>query len=317
MATQTLAEASKFFQDELVRGVAMDIVTVNPLFQVLPFTSMVGSAITVNREDALGDSGLYNVGDTITDRSPGTYAQTTFSPTKLIGQIDMDELTQLMGENAGSDTAGREISGKAKSIGRLFQSQMANGDGVKPNMNSFHSLVDSGQFTTASGGRDLSFEGIDELLDLVLSKDGVVDFLMSHRTLLRAYKVLYRAMGGSEPTTTVFTLPDGTERRVLTYEGIPWFANDYLSTTETANGAALTGGNLTSLWAGAWDDGTRRVGLSAIYPEGSDAGIQVVPLGISEERDEQMWRLKQYVEFANFNRKALARHASLNLTITA
>ena len=89
-------------------------------------------------------------------------------------------------------------------------------------------------------------------------------------------------------------------------------ARDWIGITETANGAALTGGALTSVWAGCWDDGTRKTGITAIYPEGVPAGIDVSRVGTSETKDEEIYRLKWYTNMAIFNRRAIARLPSIN-----
>jgi len=311
MSTQTLAELTKFVQDDLVRGVAEDIITVNPWFQFMPMDGYSGDGVTVNRENALGDAGLYSVGDSITHRTPSTATATTFTASKIIGQVDMDGLVQAQGSSDGVDMSAQEISSKSKTIGRTFQNQVAVGDGSSPNMNSLHSLCDSSQYTTASAGQALTFALIDELLDLVIAKDGEVDFIVAHRSMLRKYKALYRALGGAAPTD-VITLPNGLKRTVLMYDGIPLFRNDYITITETANGAATTTGALTSLYAGCWDDGSRKLGVSAIYPEGVPAGIQVESVGTSETKDEVIHRIKWYVNFAQFNRRGLARLTSVN-----
>lgn len=316
MSTQTLAELANFVHDDLTKGVAQDIITVNPIFGYVPFTGYRGNGVSVNREQALGDSGLYSVGDTITHRTPSTSAKVTFVSTKLIGQTDMDNLVQVEGESDGVDMLAQELSSKSKSISRLFQTQMVGGSGVLPNMNSFHSLIDSSQYTAASAGQALSFALLDQLLALVLAKDGQVDFIMWHRNAEIQFKALYRALGGAQPQTTIWTNPfNGEQRTILTYEGIPCFRNDYLSITETANGAALTGGDKMSVWAGVWDDGSRKVGLSAIYPEASQAGIQIKQVGTAETKDEEIWRLVWYTNLANFNRRGLARLPSITTAI--
>ena len=132
--------------------------------------------------------------------------------------------------------------------------------------------------------------------------------MMAPRTM-RSYKALLRGMGGT-PADWVVSLPDG--RTTIGYEGIPIFKNEYLSVAETANGAALTGGALTSVWAGCFDDGTRRVGISGIYPEGTPAGISVEAVGAAENKDSQIVRVKQYTNFVCFNRRGLARLTSIN-----
>lgn len=316
MSTQTLAELAKFIDDDRVGGVAEDIITTNPIWMRLPMRGFQGDSIRVNRENTLGDAGLYSVGDTITDRTPSSASQINFTNTKLIGQVDLDKEVQAKGESDGVNQAAAEIASKSKSIARLMQTQMATGDGVAPNAHSWHSLCDSGQYTTASSGQDLSFELLWELLDLVKAKDGQVDYLTSHSIFVRLYKSLCVSLGGTVPTD-VYTLPDGQTRTVVTFEDIPWFKNDYLSTAETANGAALTGGALGSVYAGVWDDGTGKVGASLIYPEEIPAGIRVEQVGTSETKDEEIYRVLASWGFANFNRRGLARLTSLNKTLSS
>lgn len=309
MATQTLAEAAKYINDEIVAGVAEDIIDLNPWFSILPYMGFTGQSINVNRETTIGDSGVYDVGDTITDKAASAVTKISFLATKLIGDAEMDNLVQAQSEGDGVDQLAIEISSKAKSIARLFQTGIATGTGVAPQLNSFHSLVDASQYTTASAGQALSFALLDELLDLVVAKDGQVDFIMMPARTMRSFKVLLRGLGGTAADWVV-TLPDG--RTTIGYEGIPIFKNEYLSVTETANGAALTTGALTSVYAGCFDDGSRKVGVAAIHPIKVPAGISVEEIGQKEAKDEGIWRVKQYVNFAIFNRRGVARLTSIN-----
>ena len=52
MATQTLAEAAKLINNQIVQGVAEDIITTNPMWNAMPWTGYEGQAILVNRENA-------------------------------------------------------------------------------------------------------------------------------------------------------------------------------------------------------------------------------------------------------------------------
>lgn len=309
MSSQTLAEAAKHINNEIAQGVAEDIIDVNPIYAVLPFTGFAGQAIVVNREKTLGDAGFYAVDGTITHKTPSSTDQISFQATKLIGDVEMDNLVQATSGSAGVDQTAIEISSKAKNVGRLFQQGMANGDGSSPNMNSLPFLCDSSQFTQASAGQAISFELLDELCDLVVAKDGEVDWIQMSARTLRSYKALLRGLGGT-PADWVVNLPDG--RKTIGYEGVPIFKNTYLSVTETANGAALTGGALTSVYAGVWDDGSKKVGVSAIHPESVPAGIVVEPVGTMENKDSKLWRVKQYANLASFNRRGLARLPSIN-----
>ena len=312
MATQTLAEAAKLINDEIVAGVAEDFITINPMFLFMPFIGYEGQGIIVNRELTLGGADEFSVGASISAaaKAAATFTRKTFTATKIIGDAEMDGLVQAESVGGGVDQLALELSLKAKQVGRLFQQGMATGTGTSPQMNSLHSLCDSGQYTAAAATQSLSFLLLDELLDLVKSKDGECDWLMMPARTLRSLKVLYRALGGAMPTD-VLVMPDGTNRTVYKYEDIPVFKNEYLSVEETSNGAALAGSVLTSVWAGVWDDGSRKIGLSAIHPIAVPGGIQVHAAGYKEEFDEEIWRVKQYANVALFNRKGLARLTSL------
>ena len=309
MATQSLIEAAKLINDEIVAGIVADIIDVNPMYASLPFTSYQGQAIVINRENALGDSEMLGVDGTIVAKAAATFSQKTRSATKLIGDVEMDGLVQAQSASAGVNQIAVEISSKAKSIGRLFQQGMATGDNTGDNMHSFHTETPGTQFTGVSAGQALSFELMDEGMDLVLSKDGEVDFCMMPRKIMRAYKVLLRALGGTAADWVV-TLPDG--RTTIGYEGVPIFSNTFLSTTETANGAALAAGALSSVWFGNFDDGSQKIGVSGIYPEGLPAGIQIKDLGAQETKDTDIIRLKMYANFCSFSEKAVGRLVSIN-----
>lgn len=311
MATQTLAEAKKLINNEIVAGVAEDIFTTNPIYNVLPFTSYDGQALLVNRENALGNAQHLAVGGTITAKDAATFTQVAFTAVTTIGDAELNGLVAAQSQSAGVDQMAVEISSKAKSVGRLLQAGMATGTGVAPQLNSFHTLVDAAQFTTASAGQALSFALLDELLDLVKAKDGEVDFLLLPSRTLRSYRALVRALGGVNEVIA-FDMGNGRTRNVDVYNGIPMFQNDYLSVVETANGAALTGGALTSVYAGCFDDGSQKIGASMIYPAGTPVGIAIENIGAAETKDEMIMRVKSYSNFAVFNRKGLARLTSIN-----
>ena len=311
MASQTLAEAAKLINNEIVVGVAEDIITTNPIWNVIPWIGYDGQAIVVNRENALGTVMNLAVGGTITAKAAATFVQKTFTAVTTIGDAELNGLVAAQSSSAGVDQMALEVSSKAKSVGRYLQQGMAVGTGTSPAMNSFHSLCDASQYTTASAGQALSFPLLDQLLDLVKAKDGEVDFISAPARTIRAYKALVRALGGVNEVMA-FTMPNGTTRNVSAYEGVPIFQNDYISVVETANGAAITGGALTSVYAGCWDDGSQKVGCGMIHPASVPAGISVEEVGKAETKDESIMRVKSYSNFAMFNRKGLARLPSIN-----
>jgi len=311
MATQTLAEAQKLINNEIISGVAEDIITTSPIWQVMPWTGYEGQAVLINRENALGDAQHLAVGGTITAKAAATFTQVPFTAVTTIGDAELNGLVAAQSSGAGVDQMAIEISSKAKSVGRLLQTGMASGTGSDPQLHSLHTLVDASQYTTASATQVLSFALLDELLALVKAKDGEVDFIMMAARTLRSYKILVRALGGVNEVMT-FTMPNGTTRTVSVYEGIPIFQNDYLSVAETANGAALTTGALTSVYAGCFDDGSGKVGVSMIHPVAVEAGIMVESVGAAEAKDNQIMRVKSYSNFAQFNRRGTARLTSIS-----
>ena len=311
MTTQTLLEAKKLINNDLVAGVAEDIFTTSPIWSVMPWTGMSGQAILVNREGILGNSQHLAVGGTITAKAAATFVQDSYSPTTTIGDAELNGLVKATSSSAGVDQMTVEVQSKAKSVGRLLQAGMATGDGTGANLNSYHTLCDATQYTAASAGQALSFELIDELLDLVKAKDGEVDYMILPSRTLRAYRTLVRALGGINETMA-FDMGNGRSRNIDVYNGIPMFQNDYLSIAETANGAALAGGALTSVYAGCFDDGSSKIGQGMIYPDGTPIGIDVEMVGVAEAKDETITRVKSYSNFVNFNRRGLARLTSIN-----
>ena len=167
MTTQTLAEAAKLINNDLIMGVAEDIITTNPIWNTIPWSGYDGQGFIHNRENALGNVQHLAVGGTITAKAAATYTQQTFTSTTTLGDAELNGLVAVQSSSAGVDQMAAEVSSKAKSVGRYLQIGMATGDGSSPNMNSFHTLCDSGQYTTASAGQALSFVLLDELLDLV------------------------------------------------------------------------------------------------------------------------------------------------------
>lgn len=311
MTSQTLAEAAKLINNQIIVGVAEDIITTNPIWNAMPWNGYDGQGFVHNRENALGDAQHLAVGGTITAKAAATFTQQIFTSTTTIGDAELNGLVAAESSSAGVDQLAVEISSKAKSVGRLLQTGMVNGAGTGATMNSVHSLCDSSQYTTASAGQAISFALLDELLDLVLAKDGEVDFIMMPTRTVRAYKTLVRALGGVNETMA-FTMPNGTTRNVSVYEGVPIFTNAWQPIIETANGAAITGGALSSVYAGCFDDGSNKIGVSMIHPNGTPAGLAVEMVGAAEAKDEQIARVKSYSNFASFNRRGLARLPSIN-----
>ena len=306
MSSMTAVEFVKRTRDQLIAGIVEDIYTTNPLYNFIPWIGYVGSGISVNREDTLGDAQFLALGGTITAKAPSVVDQVLFNSTTIIGDAEINGLQAVESASDINDTVAIEISSKAKSVGRLIQQGMATGDGSLPNMNSMHSLIDSTQYTPSNGvgGAVITLEMLDTLGALIKSKDGIVDWYQMPTKILLKIRSLLRAAGG----TQMIQIQMGDKQfQIDSWNGVPMFANDWLSVAETDDGAALTGGSQSSVYAGVWDDGSKIVGSALIYPEASELGVIYEPVGATEAKDETIHRVKSYTNFANFNKRGIGR----------
>lgn len=299
MATVTLVESAKLAQNELVAGVIESIITVNRMFEVLPFDGIDGNALAYNRENVLGDVQSAAPGDVITAKNPASFTQVTSSLTSIIGDAEVNGLIQVTRSNDGNDQTAIQIASKAKSCGRQFQTQMITGDGTSNTITGLQSLVTGGQTIHATGtnGDSLGFTVMDNLMDLVIDKDGDVDYFAMHARTIRSYMALLRGLGGANITETV-DLPSGM--KVPSYRMVPIFRNDYIPLTLTTGSASTC----TEFFAGTLDDGSRSYGIAGLTAQNS-AGIQVVDVGEKEATDDHLWRVKWYCGLANFSAKGL------------
>lgn len=316
MPTVTLAESAKLAQNELIAGVIENIITVNKMFEVLPFDGINGNALAYNRENALGPVATVGVGDSdgsigsgasgtnATERqaakNAATFTQVTSSLTTILGDAEVNGLIQATRSSDGNDQTAVQIASKAKSAGRKYGDMFINGDGTNFQISGLITLCVAGQTVAPTGanGDALSFETMDELMDLVVDKDGQVDYITCHARTLRSYMALLRGLGGASISDTV-ELPSGT--MVPAYRQVPIFRNDYIPLNQTV-GTTTTA---TTMFAGTFDDGSRQHGIAGLTAE-MMAGIQVVDVGESETKDEHIWRVKWYSGLALFSEKGLA-----------
>lgn len=305
MASVTLAESAKLALNDLAAGVIENVITVNRMFDVMPFDAIDGNALAYNRENALGAAAAAGVGSDLnassgaTYKAAATFSQVTASLTKIIGDAEMDNLIQATRSGDGNDQLAIQIASKAKAVGREYQRQVINGSGSGNEFTGLLGLCANAQkVASATDGQNLSFDILDELMDLVVDKDGQVDYFLMHARTLRSYFALLRGLGGAS-IGDVVTLPSGVQ--VPAYRGVPIFRNDYIPTNQT-QGAASTA---TTVFAGTLDDGSRSYGIAGLTAANA-AGIQVVDVGEKENADESITRIRWYCGLALFSEKGLA-----------
>lgn len=304
MASVTLAESAKLEQNMLLAGVIETIVTVDQFFELLPFIDISGNAIAYNRENVAGDVQFATVGTTITAKAAATFTAVTDSLTKIIGDAEVDEFIQATRSNT-TDQKAVQIMSKVKSVGRQFSNTLVNGDGTSESFNGLLDLLAAGQTINAGdNGAALSFTLLDELLDKVVDKDGVVDYILMNGRTLRSYFVLLRALGGATIGDSI-TLPSGAV--VPAYRGTPIFKNNWVPIDQVQG----TESAATTILAGTLDDGSEKIGISGITAENA-AGINIQDIGISATKDESITRIKWYCGLSNFSQLGLAGIIGIN-----
>ena len=303
MASVTLAESAKLAQDDLVAGIIENIITVNRMFDVLPFDGIEGNSLAYNRENVLGDVITSGVGTTFSGAGAGkaaaTFTKVNSNLTTIMGDAEVNGLIQATRSGDGNDQTAVQIASKAKSAGRKYQDMLINGTGTGNEFSGLITLCAAGQTVdTGTNGSALSFEIMDQLLDTVTDKDGQVDYIAMHARTLRSYKSLLRGLGGAS-VNEVIELESGAE--VPAYSGVPIFRNDYIPINQTKGTATAA----TTIFAGTLDDGSRTHGIAGLTAQNM-SGINVVDVGEAEDKDEHIWRVKWYNSLALFSEKGLA-----------
>ena len=298
MPSINLAQSAVLANDELVSGIIANIITVNQMFELLPFDDIEGNALAYNRELVLGDVQVLGVGATITAKGAATFARVNSSLTSIIGDAEVNGLIQAT-RSESTDQEATQIASKAKSAGRQFQQLMVTGDGTSDTFVGLLAATDSAQkAATGANGAALSYTIMDELLDLVTDKDGAVDYLIMNQRTIRSYKALVRSLGGIT-ADDIYEMPSG--KTVFAYSGVPIFRNDYIPINQVKG----TGTNQTTILAGTLDDGSRTHGIAGLTARKA-AGIVIEDAGIHQSRDETITRIKWYCGLALFSLRGLA-----------
>lgn len=295
-------EAEKLSANQLVAGLVEEIITVNEMFDILPFAQVNGKAYLYKRETTLPTVTFLDPNDAVTEDA-ATFTEVLTKLRILAGDVDVDKfLNETMSDT--DNQLAMQLSLKVKAMARTFQDTVVNGDSVA-NAKSFDgvkNLVSAGQ-TIAAGtnGAALTLTMLDQLIDQVPNKP---DFLVMRRGTRRAYVALLRAANGNNGA--MFQHPNFSVP-ILQHNGVPILCNDWLPANEVQGSSGATTCSVYAIRANEMD------GLHGLYG-GESAGIRVENIGTVQNKDAIRTRVKWYCGLALKSTKSLARLSGVTNT---
>ena len=152
---------------------------------------------------------------------------------------------------------------------------------------------------------------LDEYVDLIHDKDGMVDYIMMNSRGVRKMTAAFRLVGTGFDMMDVKTSSGGL-MQVQSYRGIPIFRNDFVGGNLATSRVGSTGGDgqqssgKDDIYVGTLDDGSMTHGICGLTAKRS-AGMQVQKLGAREDVDADITRVKWYCGLAHFSTLGLLR----------
>lgn len=295
----TLAQSAVLSQDKLTRGIIEELIRESPILAKLPFVTLVGNALAVNREDPdhMGNVGFYGAGDVWTE-SAARFLQSTFALTTLGGDADVPNLIQRTRSNI-NDQMAAQVKIKTKLMGHAFEESFVYGNETVANqfagLHRFMEGIPDARHLHA-GGAPLTMALLDELVDSLLG--GKPDMILVNKAIRRRISQALRAVGSYQ------TERDDYGNYWVMWNEVPIGATDFINQTEALNPAgeydAAVGGVTSSIFAFRFGEGD---GLAGIQ----NGGIETEVWPRLEQRDAMRTRIKWYCGTALYSTTALAR----------
>lgn len=265
MLTQT--EWSKLNPNPLQSGVVEVFARENPVIAMMPFQSIGGNAYTYNREEELPgvEFRTYNEGYS---ESTGVINPQTERLTIIGGDSDFD-VALIAQQVGGNDTRAIHDALKSKALTLEWLKTFFSGD-TDDNPKAFDGiekrLTGDQVIEAGANGGSLTLTMLDELVDAV---QGQPSAIFARKSVIRAYRNLLRAAGGTTPESIM--IPN-FGRPVIAHNGVPILpieldtrGTEILSATETQG----TNDATCSAYA-------IRFGLDGLH------GIQTAPISVRD-----------------------------------
>ena len=290
---------------------------------------LVGARARLNGADITAATTAANLADAtaIITVVPATgTVRSAVSVTRIVDTIVGTGVTQTVAVNGNDTTGGAFLLNIATAI--------VNGFTGFDGLNAFvGNVTGSGTMNrTNEIGIDLSggtngnalLSRLDEYVDAIHDKDGMVDYIMMNSRGVRKYTTALRSVGaaGYDDVMEIKNSSGGL-MKVQSYRGVPIFRNDFVGGNAFSDSDAalrdarsgVEGGDLgvqvttdagDDIYVGTIDDGSMTHGICGLTAKNA-AGMQVQKLGAREDVDADITRVKWYCGLAHFSELGLLR----------
>lgn len=292
----TLAEASKYSNDVLQKGVIELFVYDDPILGKLQFKDIVGNGLTYNVETTMSGADFYDVNETIVE-STSTVTPATAVTKILIGDADVDNFLRTTRSNE-QDLMAEQIVAKTKALHKKFMETFWYGNVAysSKTFDGMHTLINSATYNTVAVGTNnttpvlLSLAKVEEAVDMV--KGGLPDFICMSKTMRRYINKYLNGVGG-------ITKSEVQGKSVQTLFDVPVVVSDYISSAENCNQLLGSYYGFEPTTPAATSDGATSIFVLKFAPESccgiqSGGTINVTKLGPLETKDAERVRIKWY-----------------------
>jgi hypothetical protein len=321
----SLTEAGRLQQSELIPGLIQEIYNQGGLWPALPVKTLDSKSLDYNREVNPTGGQFLDIGEEIASDADLTFTPISVTLKRYIKQHDLDHFILETYKNPiEMEAQAVEIITKGVQQGLEDALIYADAAANAKTFDGLHEIVEdtsgqnlhAGSGTTGAAG---SLAVIAQLVDLVKPRPDalLMNFSIQNRLSSLAY-------GGttSYPVVNAPTDPvSGLGKRITYWDDIPVVRSDYITMTETiASGAyALkTGGATTTIFA--YRAGQTEEGGLSILMGLNAAGemFNAIKIPHLESKDAARYRLRVYAAPALGSTKALAAYDGLtNAAFTA
>ena len=288
MPAQTLAQMNLMTFSPLLAGIRDEIIEESPMLARLPFVDFSGNAFAYDRESTLPSPSFYEVDEVIPSQNQ-TVTQVTIALRMIAGATDVPGLSDT--KDNVNDIMANEVRQLSKGLLRTVKDKIIYGNNTN-NPEEFNGLqaLQSATYRTSEGssatGSALNFSNLDIAFDNV--RPGMPDILALPRAIRRRISQFTTAANAG----MVEQRPDEFGLMRQWYNGTQLAINDFQVITETIASdvfSAKTGGATASIHL-----------IRYGYPDGlfglqGSGGMQVVPIGELEDKDNKRMRVKWYL----------------------